>query len=96
MANEYKIFKCLDKPVRILFWKVDEFCILAGSMLLGAISESLSLMFAGIIVYVIWRGAKKRMDNHSWKLLLYWHLGIILKSKLRTKMIPSFIRNLRG
>lgn len=89
MNERQLMYKTLDNPIRILFWSVDEFLLLAGPLFLSMCLGSISLIFIGFILKPFYTKIKKQLPYGAFKHMLYWNLPTsTLRRMGRIKSLP--------
>ena len=73
MDNE-RIYKTIDNPMRVLFFTVDEFAMLAIPFLVGTLVGSLSIMCLGFIFWILFRKLKRGCPRNTMIHWLYWRV----------------------
>jgi conjugal transfer pilus assembly protein TraL len=87
MNERQLMFKTLDHPIRILFWTIDEFLVMAIPIFLGLCFGSIILILAAAILKPCHSKIKKKLPYGTLKHLLYWNLP--MKKMGRLKRLPS-------
>ena len=90
MTERQLMFKTLDNPIRILFWTIDEFSVMAIPIFLGLCFGSITLMIFAVILKPCHSKIKKKLPYGTLKHTLYWNLPIFWLQKMgRLKSLPS-------
>lgn len=86
-----RVLAHLDRPVRLLFWSLDELVVMMIPFLVGIFSGSFVVILVGIVLYRFYRKNKRRYSAKRIKSLLYWYLpGRFVW------MMPSYQRHFVG
>lgn len=86
-----RVLAHLDRPVRLLFWSLDEIVVMMLPFLIGIFTASFLVIGLGVVVYRFYRKNKKRYTPRYIKAILYWYLPSRFKW-----MIPSYQRHFVG
>ncbi len=86
-----RVLAHLDRPVRLLFWSIDELIVMMLPFLIGIFSGSFTVIVVGVVVYRVYRKNKRRTSSKRIKALLYWYLPCRFPW-----MIPSYQRHFVG
>lgn len=86
-----RVLAHLDRPVRLLFWTMDEIVVMMVPFLIGIMASSFTVFGVGIVLYRVYRKYKRRYSNRYIKALLYWYLPGKFKW-----MLPSYKRHFIG
>lgn len=73
MTHKNTIFKTLDNPTRLLFWKLDEFFILLIPFVLGVLFGNILLVVGALLKYPYAR-MKKKLSHRTIQHYIYWYL----------------------
>lgn len=68
------VFKTLDNPARVLFWDLDDFCLMAIPPFLGIAMGVLWLMFIGVLLRPFYARLKRRFPKGTFLHFAYWSL----------------------
>ncbi len=86
-----RVLAHLDRPVRLLFWTLDEIAVMMLPFFMGLLMGSVVVMVGGLMLYRVYRKYKKRLSLSRFQALFYWYLpGQWLA------LIPSYKRYLMG
>lgn len=86
-----KVLAHIDRPIRLLFWTLDEMVIMMLPFLMGLLLGSVVVMLGGVVLYRIYRKYKRRLSLSRVRALMYWYLP----GRWRT-MLPSYQRYFVG
>lgn len=86
-----RVLAHLDRPVRLLFWSLDELVVMMLPFLIGIFTGSILVILIGLVLYRLYRKNKRRYSAKRIKALLYWYLP----GRFRW-MIPSYQRHFVG
>jgi type IV conjugative transfer system protein TraL len=81
--------------MRMLFWEIDEICVMIAPFFLGICCGSFLLALMGFIVKPFYTKMKKKFPQGTLKPKLYWHFPTkVLKNAGMIKNLPeSHVRN---
>ena len=86
-----RILAHLDRPVRLLFWSIDELIVMMFPFIIGIFTGSFLVVIAGFVVYRLYRKHKRRYSSKYVKAFLYWYLPCRFQW-----MMPSYQRHFVG
>lgn len=86
MSNRQQIFKTLDHPPRILFWKIDEFAVMVIPIFLAIALGNLLIALA-VFLKIPYSRFKRSFSHRSLQHYLYWYLPTAYMKHL--KSMPS-------
>jgi conjugal transfer pilus assembly protein TraL len=93
MNDRKLLLRTLDNPLRVLYWSIDEFMVLAFPLFLTLCLGSIFFVLIGFVLKPCYSKFKKNFPNGSFVHKLYWYLPT--KSIGRVKHLPaSYYREL--
>lgn len=94
LENSYQVLKTIDNMPRILFWRVDEFSMLAIPFFLGVGLGSALVILSGPIIKYFYSKIIKKYPKGTFRHKLYWNLPkeVFDRSGKLKKLPPSHIR----
>jgi conjugal transfer pilus assembly protein TraL len=95
MDIRYRLLNHLDKPVRFLYFTIDEAISLLGGFLLGGLAgKPLMGFISGLVISVFLSKIKKAHVDTSLTQMFYWYLPTHMHAY--SFYLPSYIREFQG
>ena len=93
--QQHLILQHLDAPIRILYWTIDEACLIIGCPLLGMMFDQFVIgVGLATLGFKVTRYSKRYFGGGTLKHAAYWYLPHQKTHLKRTP--PSFIREYIG
>ena len=72
--SQYTIIKSLDNPPRMLFWRMDDFLIMAALFFVGLFLGSIFVAFSGVFFKYIYGKLREKYPKGRLQHQFYWIL----------------------
>lgn len=95
MSQDYYLLNHLDDPLRFFFFTMDEFLVLAASLIVGMlINKMLWGALFSLILYKLLTLIKNAAKDVNLRQLAYWFLST--KKSMLKLYVPSYYREFQG
>jgi len=96
MSGSQFLYKSLDNPIRILFWSMDEFLVLATPFFLCLCFGNVLFLLGTVVAKPLYAKMKKKFPRGVFKHHIYWNLPKRALEKMGKikRLPPSHCREL--